>query len=101
MRRLAKHWETCRLTLVNTFPDTLSEEVAKTNAITITCVKAVAPLKTDGDIDASFEAYTDVDTINEFERVALFHLKAYTFFSVQAKSVADTQKRYQRKRCRQ
>ena len=33
---------------------------------------------TDGDIDAELEAYTEVDTINEFEPVALFHFKAYT-----------------------
>ena len=98
---MAKHWETCRLTLVDTFSDTLSEVVAKTIALTITCVKAERPLKTDGDIDAAFEAYTDVDTINEFQPVALFRPKAYTFFYVQAKSVADTQKRYQTKRCRQ
>ena len=69
----------CRLTLVDTFPNTLSEVVAKTIAITITCVKAEAPVKTDGDIDAGLEAYTDVATINEFEAVALVHLKAYTF----------------------
>ena len=42
----------CRLTLVDTFPDTLSEVVAKTIPIAITCVKAEAPVKTDGDIDA-------------------------------------------------
>ena len=53
--------------------------VAKTIAITITCVKAEAPVKTDGDIHAGLAAYTDVDTINEFEPVALLHLKAYTF----------------------
>ena len=29
--------------LVGTFPDTLSEVVAKTNAKTLTCVKAKAP----------------------------------------------------------
>ena len=69
----------CRLTLHDTFSDTLSEVVAKTIAITITCVKADAPVKTDGDIHAGLAAYTDVDTINEFQPVALFHLKAYTF----------------------
>ena len=31
---------------------------------------------TDGDIDAELEAYTEVDTIKEFELVALFHFKA-------------------------
>ena len=31
------------------------------------------------DIDAGLEAYTDVDTINEFKSVALVHPKAYTF----------------------
>ena len=56
----------CRLTLVDTFPDTLSEVVAKTVVITITCVKTEAPVKTDGDIDAGLQAYTHVDTINEF-----------------------------------
>ena len=69
----------CRLTLDNTFADTLSELLAKTIAITITFVKADAPVKTDGDILAGLAAYTDVDTINEFQPVALFHLKAYTF----------------------
>ena len=53
--------------------------VAKTIALTIKCVKAEAPVKTDGDIDAGLEAYTDVDTINEFKAVALVHPKAYTF----------------------
>ena len=69
----------CRLTLVDTFPNTLSEVVAKTIPITITCVNAEAPVKTDGEIDARLEAYTDVVTINKFEAVALVHLKAYTF----------------------
>ena len=54
----------CRLTLVDTFADTLSELVAKTIAITITCVKAEAPVKTDGDIHAELAAYTDFDTRN-------------------------------------
>ena len=69
----------CRLTLVDTFPNTLSEVVATTIPIIITCVKAEAPVKTDGDIDAGLQAYTDVATINEFEAVALVDLKAYTF----------------------
>ena len=42
-------------------------------------MKAEAPVKTHGDIDEGLEAYTDVDTINEFEAVALMHTKAYTF----------------------
>ena len=66
--------------LIHALGDILAEVVAKTIAITITCVKAERPLKTDGDIDAAFEAYTDVDTINEFEPVALFRPKADTFF---------------------
>ena len=65
--------------MVDTFPDTLSVVFAKTIAITITCVKAEALVKTDGDIDAGLQAYTDVATINEFEAVALVHPKAYTF----------------------
>ena len=65
--------------MVETFPDTLSEVVAKTIAITITSLKAVAQVKTDGDIDAGLQAYTDVDTINEFQAFALVHRKAYTF----------------------
>ena len=65
--------------MVDTFSDTLSELVAKTIAITITCVKAEAPVKKDGDIDAGLQAYTDVATINAFELVALVHPKAYTF----------------------
>ena len=70
----------CRLTLVDTFPNTLSEVVAKIFfPKTITCVKAEAPVKTDGDIDEGLEDYTDVDTINEFEAVALVDPKAYTF----------------------
>ena len=69
----------CTLTLVDTFPDTISEVISKTIAITITCVKAEAQVKTDGDIDAGLQAYTDVDTINEFAPLALVHRKAYTF----------------------
>ena len=65
--------------MVDTFPDTLSEVAAKTVVITITCVKTEAPLKTDGDIDAGLQAYTHIDTINEFEPVALLHLKAERF----------------------
>ena len=69
----------CGLTLDDKFSDTLSEVLAKTITITITCVKAEAPVKTDGDIHAGLAAYTDVDTINEFKPMALFHPKAYTF----------------------
>ena len=69
----------CRLPLVDTFSDTLSEVVAKTIVIAIACVKVEAPVKTDVDINAELEAYTDVDTSNEFEAVAVDHLKAYTF----------------------
>ena len=69
----------CTLTLVDTFPDTISEVISKTIAITITCVKAEAQVKTDGDIDAGLEVYTDVDTINEFAALALVHLKVYSF----------------------
>ena len=66
----------CRLTLVETFPNTLSEVVARQFQVQ---VKAEAPVKTDGDVDAGLKAYTDVAIINEFEAVALVHLKAYTF----------------------
>ena len=59
--------------------DTLSEVVTKTIAITITCVKVEAPVKTDGDIDVGLKACTAVDTINEFKPVPLVHPKAYTF----------------------
>lgn len=69
----------CRLPLVGTFSDTLSEVVAKTIVIAIACVKVEAPVKTDADINAGLEAYTEVDTSNEFEAVALDHPKAYTF----------------------
>ena len=62
----------CRLTLDDTFPDTLSEKVAKTVAIKNNVCEDV-------DIHAGLVAYTDVDTINEFEPVALVHPKAYTF----------------------
>ena len=58
---------------------TLLELVANRIAISITCVKTNAPVKTEGDIDAGLQAYTDLDTINDFEPVALVHLKAYTF----------------------
>ena len=57
--------------MVDAFPDTLSEVVGKTIPITITCVKAEAPVKRAGD--------TDFATINEFEAVALVHAKSYTF----------------------
>ena len=80
LRWLAKQWEMCRLTLVDTFPDTLSEVVAKIIAIKITCLKAEKPFKTDVDINAVLQPYTDVDTINEFEAVAPMHPKAYTFY---------------------
>ena len=66
------HWTTRFLTRYQ-------EALAKTIAITITCVKSEAPVKTDSDIHAVLEAFTDVDTINEFKAVALFHAKAYTF----------------------
>ena len=42
-------------------------------------MKAEALVKTDGDIDEGLEDYTDVDTINEFEAMALVDPKAYTF----------------------
>ena len=79
LRWLAKQWETCKLTMIETFPATLSELVSKILAITITCLKAEKPFKTDGDINAGLQAYTDVDTMNEFEAVALMHPKAYFF----------------------
>ena len=41
--------------------------VAKIFPKTITCVKAKAPVKTDGDIDEGLEAYTDVDTIKNLK----------------------------------
>ena len=62
--------------MVDTFSNTLSEVVAKTVAITITCVKTEAPVITDGDFHAGLQAYTDVDTINEFQPVAQLHPKA-------------------------
>ena len=65
--------------MVDTFRDTVSEVVAKTNAITITCAKVEAQVKTDSDIDAGLQAYTDFDTINTFQALALVHRKAYTF----------------------
>ena len=65
--------------MVDSFPNTLSEVVAKIFPKTIRCVKGETPVKTDGDIDEGLKAYTDVDTINEFEAVALVDLKAYTF----------------------
>ena len=47
--------------------------LAKTIADPLTCVEVKAPVKTEGDIDAGLEAYTDVDTINEFEALALVY----------------------------
>ena len=41
--------------LVGTFPDTLSEVVAKTNAETLTCVKAKTPRYTKADTVARLE----------------------------------------------
>ena len=76
---MAKHSATWRLTLVDTFPDTLPEVLAKTIADPLTCVEVKAPVKTEGDIDAGLEAYTDVDTINEFEALALVYLQSHTF----------------------
>lgn len=64
---MAKHSATWRLTLVDTFPDTLPEVLAKTIADPLTCVEVKAP------------AYTDVDTINEFEALALVYPQSHTF----------------------
>ena len=69
----------CRLTLVDTFPDTISEVVAKTLVITITCVKTEAPVKTNGDIDAGLQAYTHVDKINEFKTCGTVASQGLTF----------------------
>ena len=76
---MAKHSAAWRLTLVITFPNTLPEVVAKTITHTLTCVEVEAPVKTEGDIDAGLEAYTDVDTINEFEALALVYPQTHTF----------------------
>lgn len=70
---MAKQSVTWRLTLVDTFSDTLPEMMAKKIAETPTCVEVKAPVKSEGDIDAGLEAYTDVDTINEFEALALVY----------------------------
>ena len=53
--------------LIDMFPDTLSEVVAKIIANTLTCVEA-APAVT-----------TDLDTRNEVEAEALAYTQAYTF----------------------
>ena len=76
---MAKHSAAWRLTLVVTIPDKLPEVVPKTIAHTLTCVEVEAPVKTEGDIDAGLEAYTDVDTINEFEALALVYPQTHTF----------------------
>ena len=76
---MAKHSATWRLTLVDTFPDTLPEVLATTIADTLTCAQVEAPVKTEGHIDAGLEAYTDVDTINEFEALALVYQQSHTF----------------------
>ena len=68
---MAKQSVTWRLTLVDTFSDTLM--MAKKIAETPTCVEVKAPVKSEGDIDAGLEASTDVDTINEFEALALVY----------------------------
>lgn len=70
---MAKQSVTWRLTLVDTFSDTLPEMMAKKIAETLTCVEVKAPVKSEGDIDAGLEASTDVDTINEFEALALVY----------------------------
>lgn len=53
--------------------------MAKKIVETPTCVEVKAPVKSEGDIDAGLEAYTDVDTINEFEALALIYPQAHTF----------------------
>ena len=65
LKWLAKHCDTCRLTLVHAFSDTPSEVVAKTVAITTTCVKAEEQVKTDGDTLAVVEAYAYINTLNK------------------------------------
>ena len=53
--------------LIDMFPDTLSEVVAKIIANTLTCAEAAPALK------------TDLDTLNEVEAEALAYTQAYTF----------------------
>lgn len=70
--------------------DTLSEVVTKTIAITLTCVKAKALVKTEADTLAGEKAYLCLDAKNEVKAKALVYTRAHTFSQVKAKSVTET-----------
>ena len=70
--------------------DTLSEVVTKTIAITLTCVKAEALVKTEADTLEGEKAYMCLDTQNEVEAKAQVYTRAHTFPQVKAKSVTNT-----------
>lgn len=53
--------------------------LGKTFADTLTCVDCNAPVKTESDSNAALKPYTEVDTLNEDEAVAIVYTQALTF----------------------
>ena len=76
--------------LVVALSDTLSEEVVKTTADTLTCVKDEAPDKTRNNTVAEVKAYTIVNKVNKLKGQALVYTQVYAFPQANAKSVTDT-----------
>ena len=63
---------------------------------TLTCVKAEAPVKTEGDTVAGQQDYTVVDTLIEVQVEVLGYAQANTFSQLQAKSFTDSLTPYYR-----
>ena len=63
---------------------------------TLTCVKAEAPVKTEGDTVAGQQDYTVVDTLIEVQVEVLGYAQANTFAQLQAKSFTDSLTPYYR-----
>ena len=56
----------------------------KTFADTLTCVEFEAPVKTEIDSNAALKPYTQVETLNEHEAVAIVYTQAHMFAQVPA-----------------
>ena len=63
---------------------------------TLTCVKAEAPVKTEGDTVAGQQDYTVVDTLIEVQVEVLGYAQANTFAQLLAKSFTDSLTPYYR-----
>ena len=55
-----------------------------TFADTLTCVESEAPVKTEIDSNAALKPYTEVETLNEDEAVAIVYTQAHMFPQVPA-----------------